>query len=350
MKIKQYTALAAALIVTISAFTACSSGSSSSSSSSSTSDSQSTSQSVSDSQEQSSEFVLKYPEDMQKAGFTQEIKLDETPKNIVCMSTYPVMTLYEIEVEMTAVPTTKVLDYPEDLTAERLPSMMSDQFDIESVVALEPDLVMMAPSNKDTHGATLESLGIPVYYVAISSQTGIPLYQVIKNQTNALIDAFAKDEASRAAGEAIMKRFDDAEAHLSSMKSSSEGKKVMILTTSDPSTHSMQNKNGTIGSMFDLMGFENVYNGEAGSVPLDMETALEYQPDLVVFTGGMEQKGMEELIEKTISQNPDYWNAMDAIKNKEYICLPSNYVSTAGINIINNMNDLADIIETHYAQ
>ncbi len=346
MKIKQYTALAAALIVTISAFTACSSTSSSVSDSTSSS----STQSVSDSQEQSDGFVLKYPEDMQKAGFTQEIKMDNMPKRIVCMSTYPVMALYEMGVEMVAVPTTKVVDYPNDLKAELLPSLMSDEFDIESVVALEPDLVMMPPSNKDTHGATLESLGIPVYYVAISSQAGVPLYQVIKNQTTALIDAFAKDEASRAASKEIIKRFDEAETRLEGMKSSNQGKKVMILTTSDPVSHFLQNKNGTIGSMFEMMGFENVYSGEAGSVPLDMETALEYQPDLVVFTGGLDQKGMEELIEKTISQNPDYWNAIDAIKNKEYICLPSNYVSTAGINIINNMNNLADTIEAHYAQ
>ncbi len=293
-------------------------------------------------------FTLAYPADMQALGYTDPVVLDTPPKRIACMSTYPVMALYELGAPLIAVPSTSVLTYPDDLEAEILPGMMSDDFDLESVVSLEPDLVIMPTTNQDTYGATLEGLGIPVYYVAISSQT-LPVYEVVKSQTQALVDAFSLDESSNAAGEALMGRFTELENRLEELKPTYEGKTVMVLVTSDPTTHYLQTENGTLGSMLAMLGFTNVYeNDTAGMVPLDMENALEYDPDLLVFTGGLDQAGMEALVQETFDQNPDYWNSISAVANGDVICLPSAYVSTAGINILNNIQDLMDTIAAHY--
>lgn len=293
-------------------------------------------------------FTLSYPQDMQAQGYTDPLVLDAAPERIACMSTYPVMALYELGAPMIAVPTTTVLTYPDDLDAERLPGMMSDDFDLESVVAMEPDLVIMPTANAGTYGETLAGLGIPVYYVAISSQT-LPVYQVVKNQTQALVDAFSLDEASTAAGTALMTRFTDLEARLEALRPNYEGKTVMTIVTSDPTTHYLQTGGGTLGSMLTMMGFENVYeNSAATMVPLDMETALAYQPDLVVFTGSLDAAGMESLTAETIAQNPGYWNSIPAIQNGEVLSLSSAYVSTAGINILHNISDLIDTIEAHY--
>ena len=48
--------------------------------------------------------------------------------------------------------------------------------------------------------------------------------------------------------------------------------------------------------------------------------------------------------------NHDYWYAIEAIANDDIICLPVTYCSTAGINIIDNLNALADLIMAHFAQ
>ncbi len=350
MNFKRHTALAAASILMLSAFTACSSNPPAA-------QTPNTSQTESASDAKQQGFVLKYPQDMQELGYTDEIHLDEMPKRIASMSTYPVMTLYELGANMVAVPSTKVIKYPDDLKAEQFPGLMSDQFDLERVVATEPDLVILPTSARDTHGATLKELGIPVYYVSISSQGKLPIYDIIKNQTQALIDAFATDSATQETGKALMQRFDDLETQVTEVKKQYEGKKVLVLMSSDTTSHFIQGENGVLGSMLSMLGFENVYGagvsgaqgGGHNSAPLDMEKTLDYQPDLVVFTGSMDKAGMEELIQKTIDQNPSYWNSIDAIRSGEYLCLPANYVSTAGIGIIDNMNNLIEILQAHYA-
>ena len=297
---------------------------------------------------EATEFVLEYPADMQDLGYTEPVVLDHVPERIACMSTYPVMALYALGANLIAVPSTQVVDYPADLDAEILPGMMSDDFDLESVVSLEPDLVMMPTSNQNSYGQTLESLGIPVYYVSISSQV-ISNYQMVKNQTQALADAFAIDADSQAAAEALMARFTDIEASMEAARADYEGKSVMVLISSTTTSHYIQGAQGTLGSMLDMLGFTNVFDSVGTMVPLDMETALDYQPDLVVFTGSMPTaEEMAALVQETIAANPDYWNAIDAIANGEYLCLSSNYVSTAGIQIIQNIQDLMDALAAHY--
>ncbi len=349
MNFKRPTALAAASLLMLSAFTACSSTPPAAQTNATTSQGQS----ASDDQQQG--FVLKYPQDMQALGYTDEIHLDKLPSRVATMSTYPVMTLYALGINMVAVPSTKVVNYPDDLKAEQFPGLMSDQFDLERVVATEPDLVILPASARDTHGATLKELGIPVYYVAISAQKDVPIYTVIKNQTQALIDAFAADSAAQETGKELMQRFTDLEGKIDAVKQQYKGKKVLVLMSSDPTSHFIQSESGVLGSMLSMLGFENVYSasgaqgGGHNSAPLDMEKTLDYQPDLVVFTGNMDKAGMEDLAQKTIAQNPAYWNSIEAIASGEYLCLPANYVSTAGIGIIDNLNDLIDIVEAHYA-
>ena len=68
---------------------------------------------------------------------------------------------------------------------------MSDEFNIEDVVALNPDLVILSTSYKDSHGATLEGLGINVYYQA--SGHGVS-YDTVKKESLCLIEAFSVDE------------------------------------------------------------------------------------------------------------------------------------------------------------
>ena len=48
--------------------------------------------------------------------------------------------------------------------------------------------------------------------------------------------------------------------------------------------------------------------------------------------------------------NPDFWNSIPAVAEGRVIYLPGEYVSTAGINIINNIQDLADLLEQYFSQ
>ena len=93
--------------------------------------------------EETTEFVLSYPAHMEQFGYTESLILEKEPETIVTLSTYPVLTLFAMNVELAAAPSTKVITYPEDFSGILLPSTMSDNFDLEVVVAQNPDLVIM---------------------------------------------------------------------------------------------------------------------------------------------------------------------------------------------------------------
>ncbi len=272
-------------------------------------------------------FTIEYPADMQALGYTEPLVLDRKPVRVVCLSAAPVLALYELGVNMVGIPNSMVVTWPEDLanSTERVSfSVMSpDDFDYEAVVALEPDLVLLAANGADTAGATLEGLGINVYYLNAGHTVS---YDSVKMQTEALIRAFSTDDESTAAGEAIMERFAELEANIESAKNAFAGNTVMVLQSGDAQTHYIQTKDGTLGSMLDMIGFTNVYeNATTSMAQLDFEQALDYQPDYLVCVGATDAATHQALMDEAFADNPEYWNAIPAVANGNVICLDVTY-------------------------
>lgn len=104
--------------------------------------------------------------------------------------------------------------------------------------------------------------------------------------------------------------------------------------------------------MAEMIGLTNVYENDASSmVQLDYETALSYNPDLVLCVGMSETgEGHRELMEADFANNPEYWNSIPAIANGDVLYLPVRFVSSAGINVVDNIGELADLVLSHFAQ
>ena len=294
-------------------------------------------------------FELKYPSHMAEYGYTESVVLEREPETIVSLSTYPVLTLFEMGIDLAAVPSTKVISYPEDYDGVILPGMMSDTFDIETVVALEPELVIMPVSSAGQYGAALEELDIPVYYLALTS-TSMDVYSLIKEQTKELVDAFSTDEEKKVRGEAILARFSASDAGLEKIAAQVGGKTVMSITVSSETSIYMNSEVSTLGSMLKRCGLANVYVsfGETtghSMAQMDMEKSLEYNPDLLVVCGSSTLEDNKALMDAIYALNPEYWDSYAAFKEGRVIYLSSAYVSTAGINIINNFDSLIAELE-----
>lgn len=296
-------------------------------------------------------FVMTYPEDMQALGFTEPLVLERAPQRIVCLSTAPVLALYEMGAKLVGIPSSRVVSWPEELKEStetvQFSAMSSSDFDYECIVELEADLVLVGSSSTEV-GEQIESLGIPVYYVFAGHTVS---YDNIKAQTEALVKAFSLDEASTAKGEEIMGRFTALEERLASVQPTYADKKAMVLQSSDTANHYIQTERGTLASMAAMMGFGNVYENETSSMAkLDMEQALDYNPDLVLCVGGGTAQEHQALMEQAYSENEAYWYSIDAIKNGDVIYLPVEFCSTAGIHVVDNINTLIDCIEAFYAE
>lgn len=292
------------------------------------------------------QFVLEYPADMQELGFTDTLVLDKAPERIVCLSTSPVLALHELGANIIGVPISTVVVWSEELVenSESVTfSVMGEDYDFEAVLALEPDLVLLASAAKDTAGAALESLGVTVYYVYAGHTVS---YESVKMQTQALIDAFDMTEQSVLAGKALMARFAELEARLEQTKSRYAGKTALVLQSNSPTSHYAQTKNGTLGSMVEMIGFENVYQNEGASLAqVDLEQMLSYDPDYIICVGSGSAEYQKSLMQQAFDSNPDYWYAIEAVAEERVICLDVSYVSSAGINVIEKIDGLIDIIE-----
>ena len=253
-------------------------------------------------------FVMTYPEDMQALGFTEPLVLESVPQRIVCLSTAPVLALYEMGAKLVGIPSSRVVSWPEGLKEStetvQFSAMSSSDFDYECIVELEADLVLVGSSSTEV-GEQIQALGIPVYYVFAGHTVS---YDNIKNQTAALTSAFSVDEASTAKGEEIMGRFTALEERLASVQPTYADKKAMVLQSSDTANHYIQTERGTLASMAAMMGFGNVYENEASSMTkLDFEQALDYNPELVLCVGSGTAQEHQALMEQAYSENEAYW-------------------------------------------
>ena len=291
--------------------------------------------------------TIPYPANMQEKGYTDPVALATRPVKVVCMSSTPVLALYEMGVNMIAIPTSTVVTWPEDLAANTRQMQLAHNtnFDIETVIALEPDLVLLGYTSADTYGKVLTEAGVPVYFVDAGHTVS---YDSIKSQTEALAEAFGRDDE---AGAAVMRRFAGLEARLEGVREKLTGKTVIVLQSAPPS-HYIQTSGGTLGSMAEMIGLTNVYsNGAHHMAQLDLETAIDYDPDIVLCVGmSPTGEGHRQLMEEDFAKNPDYWNSIPAIAQGRVLYLPVSYVSSAGINVIDNISTLADLVLAHIGE
>lgn len=282
------------------------------------------------------EFRLEYTEIMKQQGFTEDIVLESKPERVVCVSTSTTPLLFEVGASLVGIPTSTVFETPSDYTGEKLQSLMSDDFNIETVVALNPDLVIIPSSSKEQYGDALESSNIPVYYTNSGHSA---TYESVVQEAEVIINAFGKDSEN---AKKVLQSFDDLDKKMEESKKALEGKTVMIIAT----TEYIQSKIGTAGSMADMIGLTNVYeNEQAGMVPLDQETTLGYNPDVILAIGSsMSEEDNKAVFEAAFAENSEYWESFEAIKNNKVIYLPSSYMPSTGIGVVKQISDLIDFV------
>ena len=281
-------------------------------------------------------FTLEYTEIMKEQGFTEAIVLESTPQRVVCVSTSTTPLLFEVGASLVGIPTSSIFETPSDYSGEKLKSLMSDDFNIETVVALNPDLVIIPSSSKEQYGTALETANIPVYYTNSGHSAS---YESTVQEAEVIINAFGKDSEN---AKKVLQSFDELEKKMEESKKALEGKTVMILAT----TEYIQSKLGTAGSMADMIGLTNVYeNEQAGMVPIDQETTLGYNPDIILAIGNsMVEEDNKATFKATFDENSEYWGSFEAIKNDKVIYLPSSYMPNTGIGAVKQISDLIDLV------
>lgn len=289
-------------------------------------------------------FILEYPSFVEGMD---PIVLDSVPETVVCLTTAPVLALYEMGVNVVIVPSTSVIDYPEDLraNAEIVTAVTSDDFDIENVIGKNPDLVFIPSSAYDKYGSFLEDAGIPTYIVSTAMLVA-DHYEIIKGETDVFTRAFVKDEASEAKAREILGRFDDLDAKIEEATKVLTGK-TYLSAMANPNGFFVQQDTSTLPGVLNKFGMKNCYDAKMGeaTAPIDLETVVGLENDLQVFVyTTMDPDVAKESVLATVANQQELWDTVKAIQDDNVLYLTTNYWVFGGIQILDSIDSLIDML------
>lgn len=210
--------------------------------------------------------------------------------------------------------------------------------DAETIIGLEPDIVIASGHNKtgsveDPFKAISEA-GIPVVYIP-SSDSIDGIYKDIE---------FIADVVNeRSKGKEIV---DDMKAQVEEIKAIGDtitDKKSVYFEISPAPYLSSFGKFTFLNEMIEIIGAKNIFENEEGWVSPTAEAIIDANPDVIITNAGYMENPTEEI------KSRDAWENINAIKNNEVYLVDQNASSRPSQNVIKALEQMAKAVyPEHY--
>lgn len=210
--------------------------------------------------------------------------------------------------------------------------------DAETIIGLEPDIVIASGHNKtgsveDSFKAISEA-GIPVVYIP-SSDSIDGIYKDIE---------FIADVVNeRSKGKEIV---DDMKAQVEEIKAIGDtitDKKSVYFEISPAPYLSSFGKSTFLNEMIEIIGAKNIFENEEGWVSPTAEAIIDANPDVIITNAGYMENPTEEI------KSRDAWENINAIKNNEVYLVDQNASSRPSQNVIKALEQMAKAVyPEHY--
>ena len=210
--------------------------------------------------------------------------------------------------------------------------------DAETIIGLEPDIVIASGHNKtgsveDPFKAISEA-GIPVVYIP-SSDSIDGIYKDIE---------FIADVVNeRSKGKEIV---DDMKAQVEEIKAIGDtitDKKSLYFEISPAPYLSSFGKSTFLNEMIEIIGAKNIFENEEGWVSPTAEAIIDANPDVIITNAGYMENPTEEI------KSRDAWENINAIKNNEVYLVDQNASSRPSQNVIKALEQMAKAVyPEHY--
>ena len=210
--------------------------------------------------------------------------------------------------------------------------------DAETIIGLEPDIVIASGHNKtgsaeDPFKAISEA-GIPVVYIP-SSDSIDGIYKDIE---------FIADVVNeRSKGKEIV---DDMKALVEEIKAIGDtitDKKSVYFEISPAPYLSSFGKSTFLNEMIEIIGAKNIFENEEGWVSPTAEAIIDANPDVIITNAGYMENPTEEI------KSRDAWENINAIKNNEVYLVDQNASSRPSQNVIKALEQMAKAVyPEHY--
>ena len=210
--------------------------------------------------------------------------------------------------------------------------------DAETIIGLEPDIVIASGHNKtgsveDPFKAISEA-GIPVVYIP-SSDSIDGIYKDIE---------FIADVVNeRSKGKEIV---DDMKAQVEEIKAIGDtitDKKSVYFEISPEPYLSSFGKSTFLNEMIEIIGAKNIFENEEGWISPTAEAIIDANPDVIITNAGYMENPTEEI------KSRDAWENINAIKNNEVYLVDQNASSRPSQNVIKSLEQMAKAVyPEHY--
>ncbi len=218
-----------------------------------------------------------------------------------------------------------------------LPQIDFSNPDAETIIGLEPDIVIASGHNKT--GSTedpfkaISEAGIPVVYIP-SSDSIDGIYKDIE------FIADVVNEKSK--GKEII---DDMKAQVDEIKAIGDtiaDKKSVYFEISPVPYLSSFGKSTFLNEMIEIIGAENIFANEDGWIAPTAESIIDANPDVIITNA----EYMENPTGEIKSRNA--WENINAIKNNEVYLVDKNASSRPSQNVVKALKQMAEAVYPEY--
>ena len=184
---------------------------------------------------------------------------------------------------------------------------------MESLVALRPDLVLAGRNQHEKFVPLLESNKINV--IEFDAKT----YDEVKQTVQVLGDVYGNPDKAKAENELLDKQISEIKAKLP------KEKKRIVIMHATASSVTVEGSRSIAGCVSDILGFENVaaaaLKGKSDKTPYSMESLVGQNPDLIFITSMGKAEEIENRLRKDFKKNPA-WNSLAAVQQGKVYVLP----------------------------
>lgn len=261
-----------------------------------------------------------------------EITIEKKPTRIVSLMPSNTEIVFAVGAGDAVVGVTDWDNYPEEvLKIEKIGGL---DFNVEKVMALEPDLVLAnssGMSNSDGY-KQLQSVGIPVVVVPDATS-----FKEVYNS----ISLIGKVVGAETKAKEIINTMDEKLAEIKEKASViTEDKMKTVWVEVQPQPDLYTTGKGTfIDDMLSIIHAKNAAGDYEGWVKFTEEDALLLNPDVIVVTYGFYVENPTEMV-----YSREAWKDVPAVKNKQVFEVDADKVNRSGPRLIEGVEELASVI------
>lgn len=265
-----------------------------------------------------------------KDAVGNEITLDAKPETIVSMMPSNTEILFALGLDKEIVGVSDYDDYPEQATTkEKIGGL---EFNVEKIVAMNPDLVLAHESGLGMGEAGLQQIrdaGITVFVVDNADNF---------EETYTTIETIAKlTDTEEKAQQLIEDMKVKVEEVIEKLKAVVEKKKVFIENSPAPEIYTPGNHT-FMQQMLEMIGAENIAADQEGWVMLDPEAIISRNPDVIVVMYDFIETAVEDVYAR------DGFAAVRAIQEQQVVQVDENITSRTGPRLADGFELLAKAI------